>query len=156
MWQIPIGDWLGDVSVVTHEDPYKAGLVSTPPYGDRRRVRGRVVVVLKHDVLPVTVNTIWPRSRALKTGEIHEMRRSTEDISAGDSTRDLIPVAFFEVTSGGVVVVGDRVMLHGSVLGEIAGFDETHMPNHMNIVLKKTDDWTSLDSLKLEEEVFFG
>jgi hypothetical protein len=137
------------------EDPYKAGLVKKPPYGDRRTVRGKVVVVLKHDMLPITVDTIWPRSRALRSGDIHEMLLSTEEFSVGEATSNLVPVAFFEVTIGGVVLVGDTVKIGGSVIGEIAGFDETHMPNHMNIVLKRTEEWEGLSAVGLEELLEF-
>jgi hypothetical protein len=30
---------------------------------------------------------------------------------------------------------GDKVVVAGRVLGEVVGFDETHMPNHLNIVV---------------------
>ena len=33
-------------------------------------------------------------------------------------------------------MVGDKVSVDGRHLGALAGFDETHMPNHMNIVVR--------------------
>jgi hypothetical protein len=34
-----------------------------------------------------------------------------------------------------VVCAGDVVTVDGKVIGTIAGYDYTHMPNHMNIVI---------------------
>ena len=31
---------------------------------------------------------------------------------------------------------GDNVTVAGRLIGQIAGFDETHLPNHLNIVVK--------------------
>jgi hypothetical protein len=36
----------------------------------------------------------------------------------------------------GVLVAGDTVQVNGDVLGEVCGFDETHAPNHLNIVVR--------------------
>ena len=33
------------------------------------------------------------------------------------------------------MVVGDKVSWNNSLLGIVAGFDNTHMPNHQNIIL---------------------
>ena len=45
-------------------------------------------------------------------------------------------VAFAEFRNGGMLVEGDQVCVSGKVIGEIAGFDETHMPNHQNVVIR--------------------
>ena len=58
---------------------------------------------------------------------------------------------FFEVKIGGIVVVGDKVSVGDRVIGEVAGFDVTHMPNHMNIVVKAKER-TKL-GVKLGEKV---
>ncbi len=33
------------------------------------------------------------------------------------------------------MVVGDKVYWNNNLLGIVAGFDDTHMPNHQNIIL---------------------
>ena len=45
-------------------------------------------------------------------------------------------IAFFEITKPGLIVVGDQVTIEGRNLGTLAGYDVTHMPNHINVVVK--------------------
>ena len=59
-----------------------------------------------------------------------------EEVAPGGVANRVSAIAFFEVKCGGVVVVGDEVSIGGKVLGELAGFDMTHMPNHMNVLVK--------------------
>ena len=56
-----------------------------------------------------------------------------EDVSTGSTVQRVGLIAFFEVVEGGVILVGDQVQVNGRALGDVAGFDETHMPNHQNI-----------------------
>ncbi len=82
------------------------------------------------------------KSRCVKAGEIHEIL-SAADFS-GDSSQVLNNFAylgFFEVLTGGVLEVGDNIA-GKSVSGEIIGFDEAHMPNHLNILLRCKGDKT--------------
>jgi hypothetical protein len=44
-------------------------------------------------------------------------------------------IAFFEVLEGGVILLDDQVTIGDRLVGTVAGFDETHMPNHQNICL---------------------
>jgi len=48
----------------------------------------------------------------------------------------VIVLGFFEVISGGIILIGDQASIDGAPIGEVAGFDQTHMPNHMNILVK--------------------
>jgi hypothetical protein len=45
-------------------------------------------------------------------------------------------IAFFEVDNGGVILLDDSVTIGDRTVGRVAGFDETHMPNHQNICLR--------------------
>jgi len=45
-------------------------------------------------------------------------------------------IAFFEVERGGLAVVGDDALLDGVRFGCVAGYDMTHMPNHMNVLVR--------------------
>ena len=60
-----------------------------------------------------------------------------EDAAPGGGADSVSAIAFFEVDQGGLAVVGDEVSLGGAVLGTLAGFDVTHMPNHINVVVKR-------------------
>jgi hypothetical protein len=70
---------------------------------------------------------------------------------------DRIPsIGFIEFSAGGVLVEGDKLVINGKTIGKIAGFDETHVPNHMNIVLKGQERITGLAwGIKGGDEVIF-
>ena len=72
--------------------------------------------------------------------EIHELIFTDESSAApGGVVDSCSAVAFFEIKSGGLIVEGDEVFLGEEFLGKLVGFDLTHMPNHMNLVVKTGD-----------------
>ncbi|MFO8035706.1 MAG: hypothetical protein R6U57_03660 [Anaerolineales bacterium] len=58
------------------------------------------------------------------------------DISPGKTIDNIAYLGFFQVFEGGVIWVGDKVDIEGRVIGYVSGFDLTHFPNHMNIVIQ--------------------
>jgi hypothetical protein len=62
---------------------------------------------------------------------------TTDEIGAalGKTVERVGNIGFFEVTQGGSVAVGDPIFINEEKIGKIAGFDETHFPNHYNIVV---------------------
>ena len=51
---------------------------------------------------------------------------------------------------------GDAVLLSRKKIGEIVGFDETHLPNHYNIVFRSNELLTGVSlGLRLMEKVTF-
>ena len=109
--------------------------VFTNPYVAKTPVRGRVVTVLRGVTDRRGLQITDLRSRAVPRHEIHELMITDEEVSLGSRVDRVALLAFFEVTDGGVILVGDVVSVKDRVLGAIAGFDETHMPNHQNICL---------------------
>jgi len=99
---------------------------------------GRVVAVLRGTTEQRGLQITSYRSRAVPVGEIHELMITDEDASLESTVNRVALLAFFEITSGGVVLIGDRVVAGEVDLGVVAGFDETHMPNHQNICLLGT------------------
>ena len=119
------------------EAPYDPNLITPSVYGDRRPVTGEVVALLHITFQERGLKLIQSRSRALCKDEIHELMITDEEEAAPGGGADRVSaIAFFEVKKGGLVVVGDRVTLNDDLLGTIAGYDVTHMPNHMNVLLK--------------------
>ena len=53
-----------------------------------------------------------------------------------EEKEDAAAVAFIEFTQGGNIVNGDEVKIDGEPIGNLAGFDYNHMPNHMNVVIE--------------------
>ena len=120
-----------------NESPYDMSLITPRVYGDRRPVKGEVVALLHITFDKRGLKLIEARSRALLQSEIHELMITDEEEAAPGGGADRVSaVAFFEIKRGGVVVVGDTVSIGGEPLGLVAGYDLTHMPNHMNVLVK--------------------
>jgi hypothetical protein len=45
-------------------------------------------------------------------------------------------LGFAEISTGGIIVVGDIMRLGSKKIGIVCGFDETHAPNHINVVIR--------------------
>ncbi len=119
------------------EAPYDPNLITPSVYGDRRPVVGEVVALLHVTFEERGLKLIQSKSRALVKDEIHELMITDEEGAAPGGGADRVSaVAFFEVKNGGLIVVGDRLTLNDGFLGVVAGYDMTHMPNHMNVLLK--------------------
>jgi len=112
-------------------------LITPSVYGDRRQVLGGIVALLHITFQDRGLKLIQARSRALLRDEIHELMITDEEGAAPGGGADRVSaIAFFEVRRGGLAVVGDEVTIGGRALGTLAGFDMTHMPNHMNVLVK--------------------
>ncbi|MFH2112771.1 MAG: hypothetical protein ABIJ47_16100 [Candidatus Bathyarchaeota archaeon] len=116
--------------------PYDFRRITPSVYGDRRPVEGEVVALLHVCFEDRGLKLIETKSRAVRLQEIHELMITDEDAAPGGGADRVRAIAFFEVNRSGLIVMGDNVSVEGRRLGSLAGFDETHMPNHMNIVVK--------------------
>jgi len=119
-------------------DPHQERVLDTDdPYVAKRPVEGRVVCVLHARSERRGMQLESHPSRAAPAGQIHELAL-TDDAEAAPGRRvDRVAyVGFVEIERGGVILAGDRVTVGGRELGRVVGFDETHYPNHMNIVLR--------------------
>jgi hypothetical protein len=106
------------------------------PYVAKSDVTGRVVAVLRGVTDRRGLYLTAFRSRAVPAGEIHELMITDEDCDVETTVNRVALIAFFEVTQGGVILLDDTVTIGERVVGAVAGFDETHMPNHQNICLR--------------------
>jgi hypothetical protein len=117
--------------------PYDFRRITPSVYGDKRPVEGEVVAVLHvvfHDRGQELIQT---KSRTVKLNEIHELMITDEQEAAPGGGADRVrAIAFFEITKSGLIVMGDEVTIEGKKLGTLAGYDVTHMPNHINVVVK--------------------
>jgi hypothetical protein len=116
--------------------PYDFRRITPGVYGDRRPVEGEVVALLHICFEDRGLRLMETKSRAVRQQEIHELMITDEDAAPGGGADRVRALAFFEVDKSGLIVVGDKVSVGGKHLGTLAGFDQTHMPNHMNIVVK--------------------
>ena len=118
-------------------DPYKEKLITGSLCSKKALVRGRVVAVMDAKLSHRGLQLIISPTRVLLSSEIHELIvTDEEDAGPGKVVNRIAYIGFFELEKGGVVAKGDKVTLKGNSIGEIVGFDETHAPNHLNIVIK--------------------
>lgn len=73
-------------------------------------------------------------TRCLRSGEIHELLLCAPQESQRPRIDRVAYLGFGEICSGGVVEVGDRFSCHACT-GHVLGFDETHYPNHYNVII---------------------
>lgn len=110
--------------------------VTLSTYAANRPVEGGVVTVLDSTHEARGLKLIPTYSRALVKNSIHELIATDEAKQKPGGTANRIAyLAFFEVTRGGCIIVGETLMVDGKPVGQVIGFDETHEPNHINIII---------------------
>jgi hypothetical protein len=118
-------------------DPYANKLLNAElPCKEKTDVVGRVNCTLHARAEARGLELAPYPSRALLTGEIHELIVTAEDARPGARVDTIAYVCFFEVTEGGILWAGDEVRVAGKVIGRLAGYDLTHFPNHFNIIVR--------------------
>ena len=115
-------------------------------YTAKRHVVGELIYVFS-----LRIDERWMKlenlpSRALKVGEIHELIVSSDaGLKPGAGVKDVAYIGFFEVETSGIAEIGDEVWSDDCHLGTLAGFDLTHYPNQLNIVLATHDARTGAE-----------
>ncbi len=105
-------------------------------FSARAAVRIEWVAVLKNRREQRGLKLIPEQTRALCRHEIHEFILTDEPgRRPGETVNRVAYLGFGVVKTGGILVVGDKMMTGDLAVGKLIGFDQTHMPNHMNIVL---------------------
>jgi hypothetical protein len=122
--------------VVMKRDSYTRSSSYDNFYVQKVPVLGSFVVILKGGMADRGLQLIPQRSRAVCASDIHELILSAEtNIGPGTRVNTISYLGFLEISRGGVLLVGDEVRVDDRLIGHIAGYDYTHMPNHMNIVV---------------------
>ena len=124
----------------------------------RRTLGARMVVVFDYRMIGRGYQLIPMSSRAMRSGDIHELIVTAEATAApGAVVNDVAVLGFLEFTNGGVLVAGDQMVLAGREIGHVVGFDESHAPNHINIVLFASRCETGIElGAKLEDKAIFA
>lgn len=114
------------------QDPYDYQRGNFP----RSPVDGRLVAILRPFRVDRALQLIPEKSRCIRAGEVHELILTDQlDAVPGDRVDRVAYLAFAEFATGGVIVQGDVLTIDGQAIGNLVGYDETHMPNHLNIVI---------------------
>lgn len=107
------------------------------PYTAKRDVVGELVCVIDSQARDRALDLVGFTSRAVQAGEVHELIL-TDQPDAGPLAKvaQVAYLGFVAIGSSGVILVGDEVSFDGVVVGYVAGFDLTHLPNHLNVVVR--------------------
>jgi len=120
----------------------------TNPYLDNRPVDGELVTLLRGVTGARNLALEDYRSRAVIAGQVHELMTTDQPEAGPGATVDRVAlIGFFEVMNSGVLLVGSEVVIESQSIGVVAGFNDTHMPNHQNICVRVDElhDGASLD-----------
>jgi hypothetical protein len=138
-------------------DPYVSKILKKSLYANKKVIKGNIVVMLGSIIKKRGLNLIIPHSRVVKKNEIHEIMTTSEKNAApGEVVNNVAYIGFFEVNEGGVIITADDVYIEGKLIGKVIGFDDTHMPNHQNIVLYSPENKTGPElNINLNDEILF-
>lgn len=141
-------------------DPYRAGIIRENPYerARKRTVKGKIVVVHDLKLDNRGYKLIPSPSRVVLSGEIHELISTDEDkAQPGGEVNSAGIIGFAEFTTGGVLAAGDTVAIGKEEIGPIVGFDESHAPNHLNIIIKTPEKASGFDlRIELEDDLIIS
>ncbi|HNT33620.1 MAG TPA: hypothetical protein PKH07_01330 [bacterium] len=139
-------------------DPYKDKLKVSAIYSAKRSVAACFVAILDLRMEDRGLQLIVPQSRAVRQGEVIEIISTSEaGAKPGGTVQTASYFGFAEVQCSGMILVGDQVRLGGETIARVAGFDETHAPNHINVVLSMDPARTGAEMcLAIEQEIEFA
>lgn len=136
-------------------DPYARNLIKNDFYYSKIEITGNFVVVLDGMLDNRGLQLIKPISRVFTKGTIIELiATDEEDATPGNTVNNIAYLGFVELQNGGVVITGDKLIWNDKVIGTIAGFDDTHMPNHQNTIVKVDKRISGKDlGIKLQDKL---
>lgn len=140
------------------KEPHGSEVLDKYPYAAKSDVLGKLVCVLDARSEERGMELIIHPSRAVCKGEIHELAITDQAQAGPKCTVDKVAyLGFFTVEEGGIILVGDTVKVEQQEIGEVIGFDLTHFPNHMNILVRSKERRTGPElGLKLGDSVTFA
>ena len=118
-------------------DPHVEGRVDRTHYTSKTELSARLFAVLDLTAADRGLELIPQLSRAVKRGDVLELICTDEEKAGPGSKVDRAAyIGFAEVSETGLLLCGDTVTVRQEEIGKIAGFDETHLPNHLNVVIR--------------------
>ena len=139
-------------------DPHEQKRVTRDHYYQKTELAGRLFAILDWQVTDRDLTLIPHLSRAVRRGEVLELILTDEkNAQPGDTINRVAYLGFIEMGETGLLVSGDRVKIGEEEIGDLIGFDETHMPNHLNVVLRVDEPKTGREmDLKLDTLCIFA
>lgn len=118
-------------------DPYVNKLLDADlPCKDKLPITGQINCILHARAEKRGLELCPYPSRAVLKHEIHELILTAEEAGPGKTVNKISYLGFFEIEDGGILWIGDNVEVDGKTIGTLAGYDLSHFPNHMNIIIR--------------------
>jgi hypothetical protein len=123
-------------------------------FSEKSTLYGNWVAVMDHERHERALTLSSFRTRCFKQGEIHEFLLCDRDTAKLKLINDVAYLGFGAFTQGGVVEVGDEFWCGDNCIGSILGFDETHMPNHYNVIIQSEQATSGFQRGLRQQEAF--
>jgi hypothetical protein len=117
-------------------DPYNTGTIPPYIYYDKKQIKGEIIAVMDALLENRALKIIPQPTRVLQKYEIIELITTENNSDSNEIINSIAYLGFIEIQEGGVLRSKDTLSISGHIIGEVLGFDETHMPNHLNVIIK--------------------
>jgi predicted dehydrogenase len=99
-------------------------------------VRTTVVRLLFHETVHRGMRLAAAGSACIRAGDVHELVVTRDDVDIAGALVDHVAyIGFVEFAAPAMLTRGDTFWYGDQCLGTFAGYDESHLPNHLNLVL---------------------
>jgi hypothetical protein len=123
---------------------------------DFAEIESRFVAILGHQSPDRGMVASPYHTRCIQAGEIHELVYVAESHDGLIDLNDAWYLGFIEFRQGGVLAKGMTIEIDGQAKGQLIGFDDTHFPNHLNLLISAQNPQTGQEmNLKLNDSCYF-
>lgn len=120
----------------------------------RKELVGRWVAIMDHVRTNRNLTLQDYQTRCVLAGAVHEFLLSEHHDRLGPINH-VKYLGFGEFLNAGVIAIGDELWLSRDMcIGCVMGFDETHMPNHQNLVFRTATARTGADLNLVPDQQF--
>jgi hypothetical protein len=130
----------------TEPDPYLDGLVSQKLRIIKDDLSAHATGILTNIANNRGMRLISNACRAVRINDVHELVCTSQEKQPGEIVDEVGYLAFVVFDESGVVAIDDVLLVKGNNIGKVIGFNETHAPNHLNIIIQVDNITTGLQS----------
>lgn len=94
------------------------------------------VMVLGHDRADREMEKGSFATRCVQAGEVHELVAVNAGTLDNGKYHGASYLGFVTFNGPAVIYLGESLFIEGKFIGVLGGFDYTHFPNHMNILIE--------------------
>jgi hypothetical protein len=141
---------------IARTEPFSLEIPDYITQMDFAKIETHFVAILGHQSLDRRMIASPHHTRCIQDGEIHELVYVAESPDGLIDLNDAWYLGFIKFPQGGVLAKGMTIEINGQGKGKLIGFDETHFPNHLNLLISDQNPQNGQDmSLKLNDSCDF-